>query len=340
MVSIDNPTNLTAAFDWLEFTVQHLTLNRLIEGVLRLNNDEFKPLKCGKFGYNTQLKWADGNLFILFNADQKEAPQPSKDDPMGIHVIITGTGCRTYEKSQGLQELILCVIGGVPSHKFTRIDLAIDDRCEKLLRFERIHRAAIAGHFTSRWNKWEEINSRKCADGQYIGRTMYFGSQKSDLFIRIYDKKLERLANNPNETDPNAANWTRLEVVYKKDRAQMLAEYLVDHEDIGCLLRQTLNNYIRFIVQPSSTDTNKSRWPTAKWWQALIGDVAKLSLTIQPLDRTIDQMQEWVNQQISPTIAAIMTAHDGEIDWLYDIIATGKTRLRAKHKDAISQFKN
>ena len=329
--------NLTAAFDWLEFTVQDFLLHSLIVDVLRLSEEQFKPLTCGRFGYNAQWKWSEGNLFILFNTDKHD--EPIEDDKMGLHVIITGTGCRRYEQTGGLYDLMLLVIGCIPKHKFTRIDLAIDDHGEDLLAYDRIHQAAIAGYFTSRWSRWDEVNSRSCTSNDFLGRTMYFGSQKSDIFVRIYDKRLERLANDK-QLKHDEGPWTRLEVVYKKQRAQMLAEHLVYQADVGIALKQTLNNYIRFITPPKKQDTNKSRWQTVDWWLDFIGQVGTLKLTVQPLDRTIDQMTDWVDRQIAPTIAAIMTAYEGALSWLFTMVNQGQYRLKSKHKDAIAQFQN
>lgn len=320
--------NLTASFDWIEFTVQQESLESVITVILKLTEGEFKDLPSGRFGYSHQRKWGEGNVFILFNREH------GVDDNMGIHVIITGTGCREYEQVRALQDLIDYLIVDVKTNKFTRIDLAIDDHEDKIINYDRIHNAAISGNFTSRWNKWDELNSRRCTDSSFIGRTMYFGSQKSDIFVRIYDKRLERNVNG--KPDVQSSDWTRLEIVYKKARAQMLAEYLCDHKDVGLTIRETLNNYIRFVTP--SVDSNKARWKTAIWWSNLLGDVGKLKLTIQPLDRTIDQMATWLDKQIAPTIAAVMSAHDGDITWLYKSIVQGKQRLRNKHKDAIHQY--
>lgn len=330
-------TNLTTAFDWLEFTVKELTLQCLIDDILKLKTAEFKALDCGRFGYNSQWKWAEGNVFVLFNSGKNQ--EPIANDKMGIHTIITGTGCRVYEQSRGIRELLIMVIDQVPESKFTRIDLAIDDHQDKLINYDRIQSAALNNMFTSRWSKWDELNSRSCTNGAYLGRTMYFGSQKSDIFMRIYDKKLERMANN-GENAENLCAWTRLEVVFKKDRAQLLAKHLTNGDDIGLVLRETLNNYIRFLDNPKKSDTNKARWPTADWWQELLGDVGKLKLTILPLERTVEQMQEWVDKQIAPTLSTLMMAYDGDLSWVYRTIHHGMSHMKSKHVDAINQYQN
>src|SRR5699024_2067481 len=104
---------------------------------------------------------------------------------------------------------------------------------------------------------------------------------------------------------------------------------------MGMLLRGTLKNYIRFLQKPRKReDMRKRRWQTAPCYEKLLGDVEKLKLTTKPAERSSDDMKEWLNKQISPTIAAIMAANEGETDWLYEMIITGSSRLKAKHKQA------
>lgn len=336
--------NLTAVFDWLEFTIKNVNLPSVITNILKLDTSDFTDLSKGRFGYNAQQKWANGNLFLLYNVgDEKDDTGkmlPLDRDKMGVHVMITGTGCRMYENHRGLRDLIIdCVALGKDAN-ITRIDIAIDDTADSIINYDRIHRAALNSNMTSRWSKWDEVNSRKISDGTYIGRTMYFGSQASDIFCRVYDKTLERKVNADNDEEI-PENWTRLELVYKRERAQLLAWHLVDNDNIGIVLRATLNNYIRFLQRPRDNgDTNKRRWPSTRWWDALIANVGRLSLTIKKADRTIEQMEEWADRQISPTLAAIMLAHEGDTDWLTSIVVEGKSRLRQKHWDAIAQYKD
>lgn len=322
-------SDLTASIDWLEFTLLKIDLASVIKQFLQLPEAEFTALDKGRFGYRKQQKWQQGNVFVLYNATDGS-------DEMGIHVMLTGTGCRDYEAHHDLRRLLLCVVAMDTEANFSRLDLAIDDIGEHLLNFGRIHDAALARHFTSRWAKWDEVNSRKCNSGEYLGRTMYFGSQSSDIFCRIYDKTLERQAKG-DEDEPVPEHWTRWEVVYRKDRAANLARVMATKEmAVGEAIRATLNQYLRFLTP--SADTNKSRWPTAPWWERFLADVGKLVLTSRKETKSIEEMADWVNRQIGPTIAAIMKAKEGEMDWLVRIINGGVGRLSQRHLDAIFQY--
>ena len=328
---------LSVIIDWLEFTVMDTTLKSAIE-LLNLNFENFALLSKGRFGYHNQLKWVDGSIFIMFTTTEKKITENSKiKAETGVHVMITGQGCRHYSANNNLIELIgrLFILDHV---NFSRIDLAIDDYQSKIINYERINKAALAGNFTSRWSKWDEINSRQTSTGDFLGRTMYFGSQASDLFCRIYDKSLERKANSEQPFEKIPQKWTRLELVYRKDRAKKLVEHIIKGDkSLGHVLRGTLRQYLRFVLP--TTDRNKARWPTAKWWEILLDNVDKLKLTIDKESKSIEQMSAWVDRQVAPTMAAILTALDGDMSWLRKTIVNGTNRLTQKHMDAVNLYK-
>lgn len=337
MMKPQQTQGLTATIDWLEFTILDIELEKALTEVLQLPAAEFSPLDKGRFGYQKQVKWSEGNVFVMYN-EPDEVPNKPNSDRMGVHVMISGTGCRQYEVRHPLKKLLLFLTILDERVNFSRIDLAIDDQLDQTINFERIHSAALARHFTSRWSKWDELNSRQSTSGEFLGRTMYFGSQASDIFCRIYDKALER-KNNDEAAADLPERWTRLEIIYKKERAKQLVYHMVDHHvPVGTAVRGTLNQYIRFLKLPPNPDQNKARWPTAPWWDRLLDGVGKLQLTIEKEKRSINDMEEWVEQQIAPTIAAILTAREGDMGWLHEIIGKGAQRLSQRHKDAIAQY--
>ena len=73
--------NLSVIIDWLEFTMLHTDLTQAMK-ILDLDWDTFSPLAKGRYGYNHQLKWNDGNVFLMFTAKDEtaqthEQPQPA-----------------------------------------------------------------------------------------------------------------------------------------------------------------------------------------------------------------------------------------------------------------------
>lgn len=327
--------DLSVIIDWLEFTVLNTQMPDVMQ-IMGLKWDDFSPLSKGRFGYHNQAKWNDGNIFIMFTSiNDKDDLDVKVNLKSGVHVMITGQGCRQYSVKHDLIAL-MSRLHALDKINFSRIDLAIDDYKSKIIDYERIHTAAMKGHFTSRWSKWDEVNSRQTSTNEFLGRTMYFGSQASDLFCRIYDKTLERKANADAESDI-PERWTRLELVYRKDRAKKLADFIVQNKTpLGHALRGTLNQYLRFLIP--SNDSNKARWNTVEWWDILLSNVDKLSLTIKKEAKTIEDMTDWIDRQISPTLSAILKAQEGDLGWLRSILIKGSERLSQKHKDAINQY--
>lgn len=327
---------LSANFDWLEFTVFKESLNNIIENILLLNLADFEPLPKGRFGYNTQLKWSNGLIFILYNANS--SGDPILDDKNGIHLIMTGQGCRSFEVKRNFRELFYLVLVGSKENKFTRIDLAIDDKKDEIINFDQFLTDLEAGNVSSKWKTWDLILSRTLGSNEFKGRTIYLGKQTSDIFCRIYDKGLERIAKNHVEIEPETLEWTRLEIVFRRDRAELLSNYFLDSDNgVGQVALSVLNQYIRFLI-PNPNNDRKRSWETAAWWERLLHNVSKLKLTKDTEERTIEDFEKWVDKQIGPTLAAIMKAKEGEIDWLHQIISEATTRLKSKHEDAIKNY--
>ena len=329
-----NLAKLTAKFDWLEVTIKHQSPKSIIENVLNLRPSEFNALKNGRFGYNHQIKWENGNFFLLYNRTEGHYV----DDEMGVHLILTGSGCDSFAANVPLRDLIMLVIGGT-DYQFTRIDLAIDDKQEQLLWMNRIQRYVGHNFFTSRWANRLEVTKFQNSDNHGIGKTIYFGSKRSTLYCRFYDKALEQRQKYKNDRKRLAKlpeDWTRMEIVFKKSRANLLAEHLVRDDRIGKAVREVMNNYLRFL-RPG-TDTHRHRWATAAWWHEFIGEVGKLKLTEHPADRTIEQMSSWLDRQISPTLNIVMKAHEGDLTWFIKMIRRADSRLKRRQLDALSQY--
>ncbi|NLL18559.1 MAG: replication initiation factor domain-containing protein, partial [Clostridia bacterium] len=142
---------------------------------------------------------------------------------------------------------------------------------------------------------------------------------------RIYDKALEQ-----GQTTP----WIRIEMEIRDERAQSLQDILLFETQIGQVFAKIINNYIRFL-EPNE-DKNRSRWPTAAWWDNLIGEIGKISLTRKPEDRTVEDVRSWVKQQVGPSLAVLVIADDGALDDIIRTIMEGKTRLKDKHMRILS----
>jgi len=303
--------DLECIFDWIEFTIHDLDELEVISQVLKINPGNFMELPKGRYGYKKQLAY--GHISVLFNGAED----------MGIHVILSGKGCREYEADSTLLELLDRIM--LHDGKCTRIDMAMDDKSGKIIPFEEIKKAVKAGTISSRWKTSTEYVKRKLNDGEIIGHTINIGSRKSKMFLRIYDKALEQGQDTP---------WVRIEIEIRDERAQTLQNILLFEDQIGQVYAKIINNYIRFL-EPTD-DSNRSRWPTAAWWSNLIGEIGKTSLTRKPEDRTVEDVRSWVKQQVGPSLAVLFIADDGSLEDIMRMIMVGKTRLREKHMRLLS----
>jgi phage replication initiation protein len=297
---------LECIFDWMEFTIHDLDEEEIILKVLEMNLADFMELPKGRYGYKKQM--ANGHISVLYCGTEE----------MGVHVILSGKGCREYEAGSTLLELLDRIM--LQDGKCTRIDMAMDDKTGSLIPFEKIKEAIKTGTISSRWKSSTEYVRRKLQDGEITGHTINIGSRKSKMYMRIYDKALEQ-----GQTTP----WIRIELEIRDERAQSLQDILLFEDQIGQVFAKIINNYIRFL-EPNR-DKNRSRWPTAAWWDNLIGEIGKISLTRKPEDRTVEDVRSWVKQQVGPSLAVLVIADDGALDDIIRTIMEGKTRLKDKH---------
>lgn len=132
MISDENPRTVTtgvlytakntlrACIDWVEATFQVSDFEHLFDNILGININEFSTDSRGILGYSICYTLAD--LKILINPNEER---------MGVHLLISGQGCRQLEKhfeSQNRNWKIFFSTCLTYNVSFTRIDVALDDR--------------------------------------------------------------------------------------------------------------------------------------------------------------------------------------------------------------------
>lgn len=290
----------------MQFTTHNLSVNSIIE-ILGMTEKDFIQSEKGMLGYKQMLVGADGGIKILYEGNEN----------MGNHVIISGAGCRYLETIQDLIPFIHTV--NYYNTKFTRIDLALDDK-KGIITMKKLKKHLNNGWTKSRFKTYDILERRKLIDGNIKGNTIYIGTRKSRIYLRIYDKALEQ---------GELGTWIRYELEIKKERAEMLSK-IIDIENTGKLFCGILNNYITFL-EPHKTDTNKSRWETLKEWEKLIGNAEKISLTNAPKIKDIEDTKNWIERQVSTSLALLMVHYEGDTGPLISIINQGYNKLKAKH---------
>lgn len=322
--------NLFCLIDWLQFTIPYVKDLQIAYDMLGIPKEEFNDMPRGLHGYAKQKSC--GNIRILYEAGR---------DEMGIHVQLSGQGCREYESYYnefGWMMLLERIINGISPDpelgaikgRLTRLDVAVDE-----IRYNgdkpywtvtQLIRKVKRDECKSKFKKAKRIEDMTIAGGKSNGQTVYFGSVQSDIKIRVYEKDQER-ENAGKEVDEAISTWNRLEIELNDERAQMAAYLLLSGKPTGSLIFGILEHYMDFLDRVKD-DTNKSRWPRTKFWDLFLQDAQKVQLTNKPPDATIPRKQNWMMKQVLPTMAEVWWAVGSPgADHFVDMLEQGMERM-------------
>lgn len=311
---------LRACVDWVEATLKTENLQIAFD-LLNMKETDFILMDRGAMGYRRQLR--AGNIIIL--ADGNEG--------MGIHIVMSGQGCRQFEASYPYtwSKFFNDIFKKGEGH-FTRLDAAIDD-FKGYFTIRQIRGKVRRGECSSKFRGMKSIEKFLIKDGSTKGATCYFGSDKSDIKVRFYDKLQERKAQGL-EIEEGLTVWNRTEIEMRDEKADAFAILLInsyinhlgqEKKRIGQIIAGALKNYITF--RKKNGDSNKSRWDVCEWWIEFLGDVEKISLSEQAPDRTLEQTKKWFEKQTPRTMAKLYLALGSDMNYLENLIRSGITKL-------------
>ncbi len=257
-------------FDWLTFTCRYDSVNTVCD-LLGLVHVTWEHMEKGRNGYRQRMCFE--NISILYDGAEN----------MGICVDMTGKGCRAFESysTRGWSALFSDLLYGLDEESInvTRLDVAFDDHIG-LLDIDRLRDDTDEHMYVSRSRTWMVQYGSQ-------GTTIYHGSAKSNMYIRIYDKAAEQGVD---------GHWIRVEMQMRDEIAVGYVRGL-DDRDAGTQFRGVLHNYLRYVVDPG-TDVNMSRWPMADYWETLLDGVAAVRVWSAPgLEYTIWRLQSYVIDQ-------------------------------------------
>jgi phage replication initiation protein len=260
----------------------------------------------GMMGYRQQV--ARGNVRILFDGQQG----------MGVHVQASGKGCRELEAEKGVAG-IPALVGWLLQQggQFTRLDVAYDD-LQGLINLQEVMRYITERRVVTRYRKWSKQESGDLTDDGQTGQTVYFGSAQSETRVRMYDKAVEQ---------GQAGQWVRVELQTRDERAQALAHLITggNMQQVAGVLRGLIE------FKEAGSHSQRERWETAPWWEMFLQWASKVRLGASPAKRTIEQVKQWLTQQVAPSIALILMEAEGDFAPLFDLAQEGKQRLKPRH---------
>lgn len=320
--------------DWLTFTVKNVEdPYRVISWYLGLDGKLFQERGYGMLGYEHVLCFNDIN--VCYSGRENE-----HFHDMGICVSMSGNGCRTFETMSKMNLDGNKDKQGTPSTAFpalfqlldcnedcnvTRVDVACDDH-DGALDMDDIIEKVRANEINSRIMRRRVVSDYEGVERG--GDTVYIGAASSDFRMRIYDKAKEQ--------GDLKSHWIRVEMVLKHDNANAFVSNFVNCKTIGTLAAGILNDKLSFIERD---DSNISRCSVSGWWLEFVGSLEAVQLlTREAASHSIEQLEDWVLNQLAPTLGMLFMAKGSACIW--DIARQGKDRLSNKQKALIQDYKN
>ncbi|ODA41069.1 replication initiation factor domain-containing protein [Desulfosporosinus sp. BG] len=342
-------TGLRILIDWFAFTVP--TWVDIFE-VIGIPGSEWMPIETKALGYDCM--YVHGQMKV-YKSDRED---------MGSHCEFSGNACREYEFFFDGKWLDLIQRIRTNCGQFSRIDLAIDD-FDGIFTLEQIKKKIKKSELLSYFRKGRILEEYNLSAKDNLGQTIYFGSPQSRIRIRIYDKAIEQLLKDQASREAEAIRkeseaklsqkerkenkqqreeiyrqerlshdqiWNRTEIQSRDERANAIADYILANIELGEVAFGILKNYLNF-VEPSTTDSNKSRWDISPFWQEFLGEVEKLKLTTEKIQNTIKRVKNWIIKQVAPSLALLSMDKDFKVNLeeLVEIILFAKNRLKKRH---------
>lgn len=264
-------------YDWLTFTLSDYSLSDTLSFLNLPDN----------------LKWEEGLGSRLFYAERRHfsgisihstSDLDSRKLNSGCCVEMSGQGCRAFETYSGLSMASLISSVRAADLSVSRVDVAYDD-FQGLIDIHRMAAQAREFQFTSRLQARKIVDESQFSDLELAGLTVSHGSKASRIYIRCYDKRIERNAMNI------YPHWVRLEIQLRDENAVNFLDYPVD---LGSKFAGLLRNYLLY-RDPVDSDSNKRRWPVSSWWSDLLGDIEAISVSSKKdLDYNKDRFDDFV----------------------------------------------
>ena len=304
--------------DWLTFSTVNWSEADILD-MLQIGDVSWEERDGFRYGYRHLKTY--GGMTILSDGHQEN---------MGICVEFSGQGCRSFESfsTLGWLQLLRILMEEFNEFRISRIDLAFDDHTG-ILDLDRMLDDTDRHLYRSRSRWWKvEYGS--------TGTTIYHGSSQSKIRVRIYDKALER-----GLTD--GSHWVRVELMLRDYNATGAIQAILDKQCLGTVFSGILSNYLVYCdpdtdVEGVPTDSNKSRWPTADYWDKLIAGADSIHIAARPgVEYNIFRLQRFIQDQCAGAVYTWIQIEG--LDSLQEQISIRGEKLNPKHKALLDQHR-
>jgi hypothetical protein len=260
----------------------------------------------------------------------------------GVSVEMSDQGCRAYETfGNGNYDEIFALIrqnfdndSKKRKMRLARLDVAYDD-FNKILNIDEFAKNSMDKQFGVGINYTTRFVSSPKKKAVVVilneGLSLEFGSKKSDVFFRMYDKRVERHA-------ADIEHWIRFEIQLRNNKAM---GFINDPADIREKYFMVINEFIEY-KKPSKTDTNKSRWQTAPFWKKFIETGGKIARFNKPgMEYNRDRLKKYVYEMAggAVTAEALIVGTDKFCKELFETRAGKNKKLNPKYQQIIDTEK-
>lgn len=310
------PSENRIIIDWLKITYLDIQSPDIAIERLGLNPELFVIRPQGGNGYKSAV--AFGGITVLFDGAHN----------MGVHINITGEGCRLYE-AQYKDNPWLTLLTECLEHNanIPRLDLA-HDNVDGTLSLELLQQDINNHNVRTRFRRGKITQDLTYHDEDLapIGKTINLNKSRQSLVVpRFYDKAAQYGLD---------GHWIRAEIELKNERAKETIKHLIAGENIGKLFFAILNNCFAVI---NKDDSNISRCSLKQWWSEWLLTTQKLRLTVAKKLKKIADVVTWLQKSVAPSLAMIREFYDPEqaVAIMKGIFYTGKCRLGKRHHKII-----
>lgn len=284
---------LCCSLDWLEFTCKKFIEVSDLLDYMNFSLDNFIQLPKALFGYKSMIKHEEYPIYILFDGNAA----------MAIHVRISGSAIDFFlehwkcDAQEGIQRI--SDIGD-----FTRIDIALDDVGSEYFTIPNIYRYLRSDSFTGNFRNYSIVRMYNAESNSKSGDTIYLGKRSSNVFFRLYDKRLETI--HKLDEDPGI-EITRWELECKHESAEKVSDLIICY-GLQNAFQAVLRNHFTLIHKDA---TRKCRCSILKKYEDFIESVPAASISKSKKILSIDQSIKWLIGQCSKAYALAVYKEPG-----------------------------
>jgi DNA relaxase NicK len=192
----------------------------------------------------------------------------------GVHLTLSGEPLASVRAALGDERPLLDMLGH-ENAKASRVDLAIDVFGSTLTP-DQLWDMYVKGMVVTKARKDRRETAKLGTSNGF-----YIGSEKSDKFMRVYDKAAERAV--------DGEAWLRLELQCRRLVARAYLDTLIAHDDLNAVYNRSITSFCA--------------WPTDEIFNTVTSDDLA---NFPPLPKKRAAFWRWMHNQVIPA----MVQHD------------------------------